>query len=175
MVLKSTRKSNSIFDELKERLYIQRLIEIQFAYENYTEDELDETLKNIDDDYDFNLFKLDEISILARQTDEIKRKFIIQKLYIEKLNIPEKAKIENILTVACLLNRHNNLIMDLNENTLYILSLTLLNVGYQGISNFDYEPLIKKQLDIILPIIGNMKDSLEKDKQYIIGKQNRSL
>jgi len=168
MVIQSTRKGNSIYDELKERLYIQKTIETQYAYRLYEDSELDENLEMIEDNYDINLFKLDEITVLGEKSKEIKRKFIIQKLYIEDMKIPEKVKIENILTTACLLNYHSDLLMDLSENQIYILSVASLNIGNKYGIDWNCKALLKKQIDSLLPEFNKVTESLCNPKQYVL-------
>ena len=72
-------KNNSVYVELKERLYEQKMIEMQSAYCFYGYDELDENLEFIEDSYDINLYKLDEVAALKHQSKEVQLKFINQK------------------------------------------------------------------------------------------------
>ena len=165
MVIQSTRKNNSIYDEVKERLYIQKLIDMRLASENYTEDELDAQFENIDDNYDINLFKLDEVADLKRQTKEVQKKFILQKAYIENIDIPEQIKLENILTTACILNQCSELVMDLPENELFMLSIFSLNTGSKYGIDSDYEEIVNKGIQIILPYF---RETQVLERQYTL-------
>lgn len=165
MIIESTRKGNSIYDELKERLCIQKMIEMQSAYHFYDYDELDENLELIEDSYDINLYKLDEVADLKRQTKEVQKKFILQKAYIENIDIPEQIKLENILTTACILNQCSELVMDLPENELFMLSIFSLNTGSKYGIDSDYEEIVNKGIQIILPYF---RETQVLERQYTL-------
>jgi len=126
MEFKSTRQGNSVYDEIKSRLFEQKLLERQTSYEKFEyDDELDESLNMIEDEYIFNLFKLDEILLLGNKTEELKRRFFEQKLFIESSDISEKQKVNAILTTACLLSRIYEQVKNFNVEQLYTLSFSM--------------------------------------------------
>lgn len=132
MEFRSTRKGNSIYDEMKSKIFEQRLLERQLAYQKFEwDDELSETLDMIEDEYIFNLFKLDEISLLENKPEEVKRVFCEQKIYIEQADISEKEKNNLILTTTCLFTRIYPYIKHLNDEQLYLLGTLMKNVNLE--------------------------------------------
>ena len=163
MVLQSTRKGNSVYDEMKERVHRQYLIDKQSAYINYSINSgLIEAMDTIEEEYNFNLFKLDELASLAHKAESLQRKFINQKFYIENMDVSSKTKIDSILTTACILNRFGNSVIDVPENIIYILSCVLLNTGIEEHDKY------KMIIDQILVTFKREDESLEKTKQYTI-------
>ena len=133
MELVDIRKNNSIFDEMKNRLYLQKLEEISFAHKNKQDGELEEALDEIESDYIFNLSKLEYLLLLKEKDEETRRKFVEQKMYISCLNTTEKGKIQLILTTASLLNKVNT------TKNLTREELNLLAMAMVSIPTFDYE------------------------------------
>lgn len=166
MEFKSTRNNNSIFDELKSRLYTQSVIEKNDAYKKYTlDEELVEAIEISEDDYNFNLFKLDQVAALDNQLLGIRKKFISQKLYIERMEISEKEKLEIILTTACLLNNFGLKITLLHETSLYLLARAMINIDLNNYSN--YEILISSHLNNIMALLRNVDKTSIPEKTKI--------
>lgn len=165
MTIENTRKNNSVYVELKERLCVQKMVEMQSAYRFYGYDELDENLELIEDSYDINLYKLDEVVALKNQSEEVQIKFINQKQYIENKQIPEKSKLENILTTACILNCCSELVINLSENELFILSIFSLNIGSKYGIDSDYKEIINKGINYVLPYFRETQVS---ERQYTL-------
>jgi len=160
MVIQSTREGNSIYDEMKSRVFELHMLERQTAYEsNMADDELAKALEISEDDFNFSLFKLDELASLAHNSEDIKRKFISQKLYIENSSISSKNKIEVILTTACILTRIHKQIKNLTEQELFLLGQIMVNVPLEHYPTYG-------------EVLGN-SDILE--SVYIVTKSNSGL
>lgn len=128
----STRKGNSMFDEMKSRVFEQKTYEEMKAHDNLADGELEEYLDVIESDYVFNLAKVDELADLSTRSEEIQRRFIEQKFYIEEKNISEKAKIQTILTTASILNRVDTRPQDLRLEELYLLSAAMIQMPFEN-------------------------------------------
>ena len=161
MVLESNRNGNSIYDEMKSRLYEICLNERQMAYTAYSSDsDLAEVLRVIENDFTFNLFKLDEIAYLSRQTEEIQEKFINQKLYIDCMQISSKNKVEIILTTACILTKIDEQVKNLTQEELFLLGHVMVNVPLKDYVRYGK---VLSDVDILerINIIAKGHDSLE--------------
>lgn len=150
---------NNIFNEMTEMVNNQRLIERESAYKSVCDGALEEALDTIESDYVFNLSKVDEIGSLLSRSEELQRKFLQQKFYIEYMNISEKAKIQTILTSACILNRINTRTQDLKQDLFYLLSMAMIPIPLEqyGI----YGDILSHPL-LLQSIISK---SLDKDEQ----------
>lgn len=174
MVIQSTRKQNSFFDEMKSRAFELYMMERQRAYETHTaDDELSEALKISEDDYNFNLLKLDDLASLANSSEALKRRFIKQKLYIDQLDIVEKQKIESILTSACILKNFGVCLVNKNisEEELYLIARAMVNVETGSYSY--YENLILTHLDRLVEMLRNVDGlTINHVKQYVKSKND---
>lgn len=124
----STRMGNSLFDQMKERVFNQKTLEEMQANYKLSGGELEEVLDGIEGEYIFNLQKLDDIAELESRDEQIKKSFLKLKFYSEDMAISEKAKLQIILTGASVLNKVNTRVEDLQEQELYLLSAAMVPV-----------------------------------------------
>lgn len=124
----STQREIGVFDELKQRLYAQKVLEENSARIKTKDGELEELLDIIESNYTFNLFKLDEVAELDEKSQ---RKFIESKLYIEDTDISEKAKLQVILTTACILNRVDTRAQELDVEKMNLLATFMVPIDIE--------------------------------------------
>lgn len=177
MVIESTRKGNSIFDEMKSRVFSLYMMKRQSAYETYTaDDELKDALAISEDEYSLNLYKLDELVELSKMSQFLSKQFITQKMYIEQMDIPEKDKIESILTSACIFKNFGVGLINRNttEEEFYLIARAMVNV--EPISYSYYEHLILGYFDILVKMLKNIEglkvNHVKQDKQYVKTENN---
>jgi len=177
MVIESTRKGNSIYDEMKSRVFDIYVQERQSAYEAYTfDDELKDALETIDDEYSLDLNKLDELVSLSKMDELLRKKFIIQKMCIEQMDISEKDKVESILTSACLFKNFGIGLINRNttEEEFYLIARAMVNVEPNSYSY--YEDLILGHFDRLIKMLQNAEglkvNHVRQDKQYIKTENN---
>lgn len=168
MVLESTRKGNSIFDELKERAFALYMTERQSAYEVYTaDDELNEALEMSEDAYNFNLLKLDDLAYLTSAPEMIQRRFIQQKLYIEQMDMSEKSKIETILTSASIMKNFGVAFISrsISEENFNLLAHAMVDI--EPSNYFLYKELVLHRVDKLIYLLRKVNDSpIIHHKQY---------
>lgn len=172
MVIKSTRQGNSVYDEMKSRVFNLHMMERQSAYETYTaDDELNEALELTEEDYDFNLFKLDVLMTLSKMNESLKRRFIEQKIYIDQMDISEKQKIEAILTSACIIRNFGTSLMNRNvsNEAVYLLARAMVDIETSSYSY--YENLILYHFNELVKMLRNVDglkvNHVKQDKQYV--------
>ena len=177
MVIKSTRQENSVYDEMKSRVFNLYMIERQGAYEIYTaDDELNEALEISEDNYNANLFKLDVLMALAKMHESVKRRFVEQKIYIDQMDIPEKQKVEAILTSACILKNFGTSIMNrkASNETICLLARAMVNIEPSSYSY--YENLILYHFEQIVKMLRNVNglkvNHVKQNKQYVKTENN---
>ena len=132
----STRRGNSVFDELKDRVYHQKLVEEHIASRHKQSGELEEAMDIIESEFVLNLFKIDDVCELASMSEEVQRKFISQKLFVEGMNISEKAKLQSILTTASILGRVNTRVQDLQDSELYLLAGAMVQMPLEDYGTY---------------------------------------
>ena len=169
MVIQSTRQGNSIYDEMKSRAFSLHTMERQRAYEKYTDDwDLNEELELSEDNFNFNLFKLDDLAALSKMPEPLRRKFIEQKIYIDQMDIPEKNKVEAILTSACILKNFGVLLVNknLSQDELYLVARAMVSV--EPCSYSYYENLILYHFDKLVKMLKNVDGlTINHTKQYM--------
>ena len=177
MVIENKRQGNSLFDEMKARTFELYMIGRQSAYETFTaDDELADALRICEDDYTFNLFKLDVLAYLSNRREEVRRKFVEQKMYIDQMDIPEKNKIQAILTSACILNDFGTSIINRNASNqdIYLVSRAMVNIELSSYAY--YENLILYHFDKLVKLLGNVDgitiNHIRQDKQYVKTENN---
>ena len=135
MITQSTKQENSIYKEMELRVYQLNRLEIaNVVAVMLSAPEREAALQLVADEHAFNLLKLDEIAVLANQSEDLKTKFIRQKLHIESSKLSEKEKTNAILTTACLLSRIHFQIENLSDDELYLLAQTMVKVPLKDYS-----------------------------------------
>lgn len=134
MELISNERRNSVFDEMKMRVYNQKLQEEREAKLTLEGKRQEERLENIEDEYITNLFKVDDIAELTSRDVALQRKFIEMKIALENADLNEKEKVEAIITSASILNR-----IDTHVETLPTQEFTLLALLLAPIAIEDYD------------------------------------
>ena len=168
MVIESTKQGNSIFDEMKSRVFELYMMERQIAYETHAVgDKLNEALEISENDYNFNLLKLDNFSILSKRHESIRRRFVEQKLYIEQMEISEKQKIEAILTSAYIFKDCGMSLINRNASSenIYLLACAMSNINPSEYSL--YQDLVIYEFDKLVRLLRNFSSaSIEPNKRY---------
>lgn len=132
MELVGIKKENVFFEEMKSRISNQKRLEQIEAREKSSSGMLEETLDVIESDYLFSLSKLDDVAELSSRDEQIRRKFIEQKIYIDGKDILEKNKIRTILTTACILSRVGTRTQDLTSEELYLLAAAMIQIPLES-------------------------------------------
>lgn len=128
MKFSSNVNKDSLFDVLKAMTYNCKMEEISRARHSLKDGELEEALDEIESDYTFNLFKLDEVAELESSSVESQKKFVEMYLHINDLDISTKSRIQTILTSACILNKVNTRTQDLENEQFFLLSATMVPI-----------------------------------------------
>lgn len=128
MKFSSNVNKDSLFDQLKSKLYDCKLEEIGRAKRALAGGELEEALDEIESDYIFNLFKLDEVAELESSSVEQQRKFVEMCLYIDSMDMRVKPKTQATLTSACILNKIDTRTQDLENSQFFLLAATMVPI-----------------------------------------------
>lgn len=136
MELISNERRNSVFDEMKMRVYNQKNQEELRAKLNLEGTQRKEKLDMIEEEYIANLFKLDDIAELASRDIDLQRKFMEMKLAFENTDMSEKNKVEAIITSASVLNRIDTRVEDLSTSEFSLLVSALVPISIEKYNEY---------------------------------------